>query len=220
MGLDPIQHGYAFSNLNLGGMMSEMDLPTDWEELGNLIASGEMSEDLITRVIEEHGHTAFDCKEVCVNVWENFDLRPLDLLIQNYAEDFTTTQRKKLYETYEQHILPEERAARSWMLREKINIAVGGSSDQALLQKAAEDFYWFIYEYEDSELENLAEEEKEFAFKFASHHECNVDILNTLVKNIHEGVSMPRDNGLCSDGTFEACDFCQDLLQEAVGKLK
>jgi hypothetical protein len=189
------------------------EIPAGWQELGELIASGEMFEDQITELISEHGHAVSDCKEVCLEICEEFDMSPFELLVENYNDVFTLSHRQALNKTFGLHVNNDEMA--SWIPRSLAEIASGPSADLDLLKAAALHVESFIYSYRD---ENLSEEIKDILFRFARNSNCTEDVLSQTVRSFHDEVLVA--NPECSDGEFEACDFCQDLVQEAIAELK
>ena len=193
--------------------MSEVELPTDWEELGELIESGEMAEGQISASIASHGHLFTSCSEVCYPMWYELGSTPLELILENYDQTLTLGQRNALHETFSTHMHTDDYLNSEW--RGLIQIASGPSADLALLSNAHSHVEALIVNYRDG---NLSEEIRGFLFRFADNVHCTEQLLTQTVRSFHQEVLV--ENHECSQGAFENCDFCQNMVEEAVGKLK
>lgn len=199
--------------------MTNSELPTAYEQLSELISSGEMIESQINGVIDEHIMHEDSC-EVCEEASDFGDENLIEQIVKTYRDSISNSTIKKIFQTYVENFLPaedvwNEQYLRAWL----IEVATCPSSDLSLLQAAAGDFDAFVYNFRSEEGdESLAERTKEFAFMFAAHKDCTPEILEGLAKDLHDKVL--GENFECSPGPFETCDYCQDLVQEAIAKLK
>jgi hypothetical protein len=196
--------------------MTEEALPSDWEQLGELITSGEMTEAQVSQVIDEHViHRRDDCVG-CETIVEIFNSTPIELVIDKYADSLTLEQRRLLYQNFEEHLVIEDGWTAQYARRVKLEVASGKSADRALLSTAAWDYEDFV-EYFRSEPgdDSLREQTRKFAERFAEHLECDEDIIRELVERYHSY----GYHGDCI-GEFEACDNCLDIIEDVVAKLK
>jgi hypothetical protein len=135
--------------------------------------------------------------------------------MENYGETLTLAQRRQIFENREEIWLPEVHWPTAYYRGLVLDVAIGPSADSSLLWDAV----WSYEDYIRSSPWPPEEETREYAFKFASHRECTEGLIESLLKDFH-GCDLDKVNETCVDKEFEACDFCQDLLQAAVAKLK
>jgi hypothetical protein len=207
-----------FSNLNLGGMMSEIELPTDWEELGNLIESGEMTTEQVDGLVEQHGHCVHDCDEVCMEIWEAFDSQPLILLLEHNMDRLTIEQCEGVYQRLEDHILPEDQGTRANVWSAKLRLAV----DRGLIANAKEDLgEWLDSEFLEGTFteQEIQDSVRDYALKLAGFENCEKVDLEAFIAAYHNP-GFWRSGGLNCEGEVESCDSCQEILQGAMAKLK
>jgi len=193
-------------------------LPTDSEELGELVVSGEMTSQQIDLFIEEHGHYFAECDEICREIIDSFDDYPLSLLLEHNVDKMSIDQCLLVREKLEDHIVPEDQGTRSNVASEKISLSI----KRGLLAFVANDLENWLDE-EFLEPTYTDEEIKEFVqlyiLDLVAFPECNEATLEGFVAAYHYPGNW-RPGGLNCDGEVEACDSCQELLSEAVAKLK
>lgn len=205
----------------LGHEYSYAEPQSKYEELSDLISSGKMTESQINTVIDEHIMHEDGC-EVCDEI-DFGDFSFIERIVETYRDSISNSGLTKIFETYVENFLPAQDAwgemyLRGWLME----VATCPASDLSLLQAAAWDYAFYIdnYRWEDGD-QSLAERTKEYAFMFAAHKDCTPEVLESLIGQFHSGGNFGRvDEETCMGKDFEACDFCQDLLQEAVAKLK
>jgi hypothetical protein len=205
----------------LGHEYSYAEPRSEYEELSDLISSGNMTESQITNVINEHIIHEEGC-EVCDEI-EFGDFNLIERIVETYSDSISNSGLTKIFDTYVESYLPAQDAwgemyTRGWLMK----VATCTNSDLSLLRAAAGDYEFYIdsYRWEEGD-QSLAERTKEYAFMFAAHEDCTPEVLESLVGQFHSGGNFGRiDEETCMGKEFEACDFCQDLLQEAVAKLK
>lgn len=200
--------------------MTDSVLPTDSEELGELVVSGEMASQQIDEFIEKHGHYAAECDEVCGEIYDSFDDYPLSLLLEHNVEKMTVQQCLLVHENLSEHISPEDQGTRANVASEKLELSVG----RGLLAYVCEDLEeWMDEESLDRDRtfsgEEIQQRVKGYIFKLATFPECNEETLEKFVAAYHYPGNW-ESGGLNCDGEVEACDSCQDMLREAVAKLK
>jgi len=195
--------------------MTEETLPSDWEELGELIASGEMTEAQVSQVLEEHGHSRFTC-EGCKTIREMHDETPMELVFSAYGDSLTLEQRRVFYENFAGHIHPEDGWAWQYVKGTLMEVACGGSADRDLLLRAASDYDSFVEHFRaepgDDSLETRT---RDFAAMFAENKECDEKVIRDLVEKYH----LSNPSGDCS-GLFDACDTCISIIEDTAIKLR
>lgn len=198
--------------------MSESVLPVDSEELGDLVSSGEMTSQQIDEFIEKHAHYFSECDDICGEIIDLFDEYPLRLLLEHNVRIMTNEQCALVHEQLEDHIVPQDQGTRANVASAKLRLSVG----RGLLGFVAEDLeQWLDEEHIDRTFsdEEILESVKGYLLELTAFDSCDEDTLQSFVSAYHNPGNW-RDGGPDCDGEFEACDFCQDLLQEAVAKLK
>lgn len=200
--------------------MTDGLLPTDSEELGELVVSGEMTGQQIDLFIEEHGHYFAECDEICREIIDTFDDYPLSLLLAHNVENMTFQQCLLVHEKLSEHITPEDQGARANVASEKLELSVG----RGLLAFVSEDLKeWMDEESLDRDRtfsgEEIQERFKGYLLELTAFPGCNEETLEKFVAAYHYP-GYWESGGLNCDGEVEACDSCQELLSEAVAKLK
>jgi hypothetical protein len=188
-------------------------LPAEWEDLYELLTSGTMSDDQLGEVIREHGHTRNEC-DVCVSMWD-VEGSPLQLVDDYNSQSLSLENRRALFETYWQHILPEDIDTRRNVNFSLVNIASGPSADRSLLKEGADLFEYVVEIYqEDEEEDSLETTTRKLANRFASNKSCDREIIEQLVDHFHSDLSAK-----CS-GEFENCETCQGIVGEAAALIR
>lgn len=205
--------------------MSDL-IPSDWQELGKLIVSGEMSTKQIDKVIELHSHPVSDCQEICMKIWEDFDQNTLDLMVEHNLETLTYAQSAEIYENLEDHYcssLSFGDQANMW--RDRMYLAV----DKGLISKAVFDLgNWLEYEFSEGTFsdEEIREEVHSMAMRLAvAPKSREIDLIN-FMEHFHNPYDFSVKIGEPSDavwntgsaeceGSFDTCNGCQEILIEA-----
>ena len=198
--------------------MSESVLPLGIEELGELVISGDMTSHQIDEFLENHSHYVFECDEICNEIFDSFDDYPLRLLIEHNFKKMTPEQCRRVHEELEDHISPQDQGTRANIASARLKLSVG----RGLLGLVAEDLARWLDEEsiaKDFSDEEIMEDVRKYLFELTSFDECNEETLEEFVTAYHEPGDW-REGGLNCDGDFETCDFCQNMLQEAVAKVK
>jgi hypothetical protein len=193
-------------------------LPTGWEELGDLIASGDMTTEQCGLLIEQHGHSVHDCQDVCIQIWEAWEVRPLNLLLSHNLKKLTSEQASEVYDKLEVHMQPEDRGTRANMWSDRIALAV----DAGLITKARFDLAeWLDCEYLEGTFsaEELRDTVKSYALELATFSDCELEDIEGFMENYHNPGDW-SDGGYECEGAFEACEFCQEVVAEAKPLLK
>lgn len=188
-------------------------LPTGWEELGDLIVSGEMTTEQCGLLIEQHGHSVHECEEVCMQIWEAWQSRPLNLLLEYDYQKLSNEQCIEIYDKLEEHMQPEDQGTRANMWSDRISLAVA----RGLIAKARYDLAdWLDSEFIEGSFsgEELQERVKEYALKLATFPDCDLEDIEGFMKKYHEPGDW-NDGGAECDGEFDVCEFCQSVIAEA-----
>jgi hypothetical protein len=198
--------------------MSEVALPNDSEELGNLIESGEMGEDQVDALIEQHSHCVHDCEDICMEIWEAFDSQPLILLLEHNTDRLTIEQSELVYEKLEDHILPEDQGTRANVWSSRIRLAV----DRGLIAKAKTDLgEWLDIEFLEGSFseQEMQDSVRDYVLKLADFEKCQKVDLEDFIAAYHNP-GFWRSGGLNCEDEVETCDSCQEILNQAIAKLK
>ena len=198
--------------------MNDSVLPVDSEELGELVVSGEMTSQQIDELIEEHGHYVAECDEICQEIIDAFDDYPLVLLLEHNVKKMTVEQCLLVHEKLEDHVVPEDQGTRANIAWEKIGLSVG----RGLFDYVATDLkYWLDEESLDPTFgdEEIQERVRDYMHELAAFTECSENTLEKFVAAFHYPGNW-RSGGPNCDGEVEACGSCQELLREAVARLK
>lgn len=184
-------------------------LPTEAEQLSDLICSGEMSEAQIDELIELHGHF-WEC-ETCDSVRELTDFdTPMHLLIKNNSEVISLAHRNALYDIFEEDCYFRGDFWYEMWVRKNVltDLATGPTSDRPLLLRVAEGHeilaQIFRAEEGDDDFETVT---AKIAVKLAGHKDCDKEVIYTLVEKFHSF------GGWCSD-EFESCDTCIGIMSK------
>lgn len=197
--------------------MTESVLPTDIEELGELVSSGEMTESQIDEFIAAHGHWAPDC-ETCCEILESFEEWPLELLLEHNVERMTQGQCELVHEKLEDHFEQSDQGTRARVAFTKIDLAV----DRGLLGYVTDDLErWLDEEHLDKTFadEEILEMVRYRSLQLTKYEGCDESLLESFVSTYHKP-GFWRPGGLNCEGEFEACASCQEMFKEAVAKLK
>jgi hypothetical protein len=195
--------------------MTNSELPSTYEEFDEILNAGELNETQISKILDEHLTWEHECEWLCEYFMEETgDVLPEHIFL-NYGETLTLAQRRQIFDNREEIWLPEVHWPTAYYRGLVLDVAIGPSADSSLLWDAV----WSYEDYIRSSPWPPEEETREYAFKFASHRECTEGLIESLLKDFH-GCDLDKVNETCVDKEFEACDFCQDLLQAAVAKLK
>jgi hypothetical protein len=197
--------------------MVESVLPTDIEELGELVCSGEMTEKQIDEYIESHGHWAHDC-ETCGQILENFEDWPLVLLLEHNVSRMTQDQCELVHEKLDGHFDVSDQGTRANLAAARLRLAVG----KGLLGFVREDLStWLDEEFLDKTFssEEILESVQDYLNELVNFEACDEGLLESFVSTYHNPGDW-REGGVGCEGDFEACDSCQDMLNDAVAKLK
>ncbi len=198
--------------------MSESVLPADSEELGDLVSSGEMTTQQINEFIEKHAHYVSECDDICGEIIDLFDEYPLQLLLEHNVKIMTNEQCALVHEQLEDHIVPQDQGTRANVASAKLRLSVG----RGLFSFVAEDLeQWLDEEYIDKTFsdEEILQSVRDYIIELTSFDICDEDTLESFISAYHNPGNW-RDGGPNCDGDFEACDDCQEMLSEAVSKLK
>jgi hypothetical protein len=197
--------------------MSAAELPTDSEELGNLIESGLMTKDLIDALIEQHGHCVRECEAVCSAICEAFTYPPLILLLEHNTDRLTIEQSELVYEKLEKHISPMDQGALANVWDARIRLAVG----RGLVEKAKTGLIvWLDNEFLDGTFseQEIQDSVFQFALRLADFEHCQRADLEAFIAAYHNPGEW-RQGGLNCEDEVETCDPCQELLRLAIAKL-
>lgn len=198
--------------------MSESVLPVDSEELGDLVSSGEMTSQQIDEFLEKHAHYVWECGGICREIIDLFDEYPLQLLLEHNVKKMTNEQCELVHEQIGTHISPEDQGTRANVAGAKLKLSVG----RGLFSFVAEDLeQWLDEEHLDKTFsdEEILESVRDYILELTSFDSCNEDTLESFISSYHNPGNW-RDGGPNCDGDFEACDDCQEMLSEALAKLK
>jgi len=198
--------------------VSESVLPSNSEELGDLVASSEMSSQQIDEFIDKHSHYVWECQGICGEIIDLFDEYPLQLLLEHNVKKMTNEQCELVHEQIGTHISPEDQGTRANVAGAKLKLSVG----RGLFSFVAEDLeQWLDEEHLDKTFsdEEILESVRDYILELTSFDSCNEDTLESFISAYHNPGNW-RDGGPNCDGDFEACDDCQEMLSEAVSKLK
>ncbi len=198
--------------------VSDDVLPSDGEELGDLLVSGEMTSQQIDEFIDTHGHYVAGCDGICQEIIEAFDEYPLVLLLANNLQHLTTEQCLLVREKLEDHVAPEDQGTRANIASEKIELSVS----RGLLAYVASDLkHWLDEEFLDptfSDDEILVSVRRHLQ-TLAEFAECNEDALENFVSSYHYPGNW-RSGGQNCDGELAQCETCQELLRQVTAKPK
>jgi hypothetical protein len=195
--------------------MTNSELPSTYEEFDEILNAGELNETQISKILDEHLTWEHECEWLCEHFMEETgDVLPEHIFL-NYGETLTLAQRRQIFDNRDEIWLPEQHIQTAYYRGLVIDVAIGPSADFLLLRDAV----WSYEDYINSSPWSPEEATREYAFKFAAHKECTAELIESLLSDFH-GCDSDKINETCEDKEFEACDFCQDLLQEAVAKLK
>lgn len=197
--------------------MVESVLPADSEELGELVCSGEMTEKQIDMFIEAHGHWAHDC-DTCCAIVENFEEWPLRLLLEHNVSTMTTGQCEIVHEKLDGHFDVSDQGTRANLAADRLRLSVG----KGLLGFVREDLStWLDEEFLDKTFssEEILESVQDYLNQLVNFEACDEGLLESFVSAYHNPGDW-REGGLGCEGEFEACASCQEMLKEAVAKLK
>jgi hypothetical protein len=193
-------------------------LPADSEELGELIASGDMTIQQIDELIWEHGHPLAGCDEICQEIIDSFDEYPLVLLLEHNLNKMTIEQCLQVREKLEGHVEPDDQGTRANVASEKIALSVG----RGLFAHVASDLKdWLDEEFLESTFsdEEIQERVTRYMLALAAFPDCSKDALAKFVAAYHYPGNW-RSGGAECDDEVESCQSCQNMLAEAVAKLK
>jgi hypothetical protein len=212
--------------------MNESILPADLEELKELILSGDLTDEQLNFLIEEHCHAylTFEDNERCqlceYMAEEDYGFMLMEELIDRYVDRFTEQQISKFDGpsdwTTNEWFAEVYMGASGW--RESRVQAMGlliklRTSKNAGYRTSVSGFFTFIDQL-DQELfetwdgETTLDTARELTLHLTTFAECTADDLRGYLESYHD-----KYTANC-DGEFDACDSCQDLLTEAVAQLK
>jgi hypothetical protein len=195
--------------------MTNSELPSSYEEFDEILSSAKLNERQISKILDEHLIWGHDCDWLCSQYIEETGDVLAEHIMLGYGETLTLAQRRQIFDNREEIWLPEMHWPTAYYRGLVLDVAIGPSADHSLLRDAA----WSYEDYINSSPWPPEEATREYAFKFAAHRECTEELIESLLNDFH-GCDSDKVNETCVDKEFEACDFCQDLLQEAVAKLK
>jgi hypothetical protein len=194
--------------------MTNSELPSDYEAFDEILSSGKLNEEQISQILDKHLIWGHDCDWLCKQFSEeDGDILPESVMLK-YGETFTLAQRRQIFDNREKIWLPEHHYSTAYYWGLVIDVAIGPSADLSLLQDAA----WSYESYINASPWPPEEDTREYVFKFAAHRECTEEVIRSLLFDFH-GCDSDKINETCEDKEFEDCDFCQDLLKDAVEKL-
>lgn len=182
------------------------------DELGLLIATGNVSAEQINLLIETHGHAASTCVEICCQIWDRHEVRPLELLIENNLTRMTLDQCLAVHDLIEEHFMPEDQSSRAKVCRLKLKV----STERGLFSQAASDLRdWLDEEFLDGTFapEELYDQVVFYSRALAEHETCSLADLVAFVSEYHHPGSWRQG---CDDHKgFESCARCQAVLKDA-----